>query len=75
MFLTANATRFLKRYFFLPMKSLKNHTQKYLRNPQIDFFSLMHLADQTARTEELVFQSIDQLYIKLGLVPINDLSL
>ena len=39
-------------------KSWKNHPQKLLRIPQIHFFFLTALTDQTAQTEEFMFQNV-----------------
>ena len=40
------------------MKSWKNHPKKLLRNTEIPFFALLPWADQTAKTEEFMFQNV-----------------
>ena len=50
---------FLKNpLIFLTKISLKNHSQKLLRIPQIHFFPLLPWAAKTAPTEEFVFQNV-----------------
>ena len=46
------------KMFVLTTKSWKNHPQKFLRIPQIHFFSPTALTAQKAQTEEFLFQNV-----------------